>query len=202
MPKAAYAAMVTHLDRSVGRVLDRLRSRGVAENTLVLFTSDNGPHGAGGYDPAYFDSNGPLRGNKRDLYEGGIRVPQIAWWPGHVEAGTTTDEPSYFADYMDTFAALAGTEPPEETDGVSLAPTLRGEAESQESHEFLYWTFGERQAVRAGRWKAVRSSIGSGPVELYDLTADPDESNDRADDYPDVAERMAVQMEAAHVPEE
>jgi arylsulfatase A-like enzyme len=202
MPKAAYAAMVTHLDRSVGRVLDRLRSRGVAENTLVLFTSDNGPHGAGGYDPAYFDSNGPLRGNKRDLYEGGIRVPQIAWWPGHVEAGTTTDESSYFADYMDTFAALAGTEPPEETDGVSLAPTLRGEAESQESHEFLYWTFGERQAVRAGRWKAVRSSIGSGPVELYDLTADPDESNDRADDYPDVAERMAVQMEAAHVPEE
>ena len=200
MPKAAYAAMVTRLDRSVGRVLDRLRSQGVAENTLVIFTSDNGPHAEGGYDPSYFNSNGELRGMKRDLYEGGIRVPQIAWWPGHVEAGTTTDEPSYFPDYMDTFASLAGTEPPEGTDGVSLVPTLRGEAASQNPHEFLYWEFGGRQAVRAGRWKAVRTSIGSGPVELYDLPVDPNKSNDVAEAHPEAVERMKRFMGWAHRP--
>jgi len=201
-PKAAYAAMVTHLDRGVGRILDRLEARGVAENTIVLFTSDNGPHGEGGYQPEYFDSNGPLRGMKRDLYEGGIRVPQIAWWPGRVEAETTTDVPSYFGDYMQTFADLAGAEAPDATQSVSLVPTLLGDSARQATPDHLYWEFQGAQAVRQGRWKAVRDSIGGGPVELYDLEADPAESTDVADDHPDVVEQMRRLMNEAHRPPE
>ncbi len=202
MPKATYAAMVTHLDQGVGRILDRLEAQGVAENTLVLFTSDNGPHAEGGYDPSYFNSNGDLRGFKRDLYEGGIRVPQIAWWPGHVEAGTTTDLPSYFPDYMATFATLAGTEPPEEIESFSLVPTLRGEPTSETTREALYWEFKDQQAVRSGRWKAVRQPLGSGTVELYDLNADPDESDDVAEAHPEVVQQMEDRMDAAHTPRE
>ena len=199
-PKAAYAAMVTHLDRGVGRILDRLEARGVAENTLVLFTSDIGPHDEGGYQPDYFDSNGPLRGRKRDLYEGGIRVPQIAWWPGRIEAGTSTDHPSYFGDYLQTFADLAGAAAPAATQSVSFAPTLRGDSARQATHDYLYWEFQGQQAVRQGRWKAVRDSIGDGPVALYDLAADPGESTDVADGHPDVAERLTGLMDEAHRP--
>lgn len=202
MPKATYAAMVTHLDQGVGRILDRLEAQGVAENTLVLFTSDNGPHAEGGYDPSYFNSNGGLRGFKRDLYEGGIRVPHIAWWPGHVEAGTTTDQPSYFADYMATFATLAGTESPEEIDSFSLVPTLRDETPSETTREALYWEFKDQQAVRSGRWKAVRQPLGSGTIELYDLNADPDESDDVAEAHPGVVQRMEERMDAAHTSRE
>lgn len=203
MPKATYAAMVTYLDQGVGQILDRLDAQGVAENTLVLFTSDNGPHAEGGYDPSYFNSSGGLRGFKRDLYEGGIRVPHIAWWPGHVEAGTTTDQPGYFGDYMATFAALAGTTPPSDAlDSFSLVPTLRGEAASQASREPLYWEFKDRQALRDGQWKAVRQPLGTGTIELYDLSADPDESDDVADAHPDVVQRMKEQMDAAHTPAE
>ncbi|MFB6249518.1 MAG: arylsulfatase [Salinibacter sp.] len=201
-PKAAYAAMVTHLDRGVGRILDRLEAQGVAENTLVLFTSDNGPHGEGGYQPDDFNSNGPLRGMKRDLYEGGIRVPQIAWWPGRVEAGTTTDLPSYVGDYMQTFADLAGADAPAATQSVSLVPTLRGDTTRQAPHDYLYWEFRGAQAVRQGRWKAVRDSIGGGPVELYDLEADPAESTNVADRHPDIAERLTRLMNEAHRPPE
>jgi len=199
-PKAAYAAMVTHLDRGVGRILDRLEARGVAENTLVLFTSDNGPHGEGGYQPEYFDSNGPLRGMKRDLYEGGIRVPHLAWWPGRVEAGTTTDLPSYFGDYMQTFADLAGTSAPAATQSISFAPTLLGETARQATHDYLYWEFQGAQAVRQGRWKAVRDSIGGGTPELYDLDADSAESTDVAGQHPDIVERMRGLMDEAHRP--
>jgi arylsulfatase A-like enzyme len=166
----------------------------------VLFTSDNGPHAEGGYQPEYFDSNGPLRGMKRDLYEGGIRVPQIAWWPGGVEAGRTTDHPSYFGDYMRTFADLAGTEAPAATQSVSFAPTLRGDTARQATHDYLYWEFQGRQAARQGRWKAVRDSIGGGPLQLYDLEADPGESTDVAGQHPDVARRMEGLMDEAHRP--
>jgi arylsulfatase A-like enzyme len=198
MPKAAYAAMVTHMDRGVGRILDRLASRGIDENTLVLFTSDNGPHGEGGYQPEYFDSNGSLRGMKRDLYEGGIRVPQIAWWPGRVEAGTTTDVPSYFGDYLRTFADLAGASAPDAIQSISLVPTLLGDTTQQATHDYLYWAFQGQQAVRQGRWKAVRDSIGGGPTALYDLDADPGESTDVADAHPDVVERLTGLMDEAH----
>ena len=201
MPKAAYAAMVSRLDQGVGQVMDRLEALGVAENTIVLFTSDNGPHSEGGYQPEYFDSNGPLRGMKRDLYEGGIRVPQIAWWPGGVEAGRTTDHPSYFGDYMQTFADLAGTDAPAATQSVSFAPTLRGDTARQATHDYLYWTFQGRQAARQGRWKAVRDSIGGGPLELYDLASDPGEATDVAGEHPDVAQRMEGLMREAHIPQ-
>jgi arylsulfatase A-like enzyme len=200
-PKAAYAAMVSRLDQGVGRLLDRLESRGVAENTLVLFTSDNGPHGEGGYDPSYFNSNGALRGLKRDLYEGGIRVPQIAWWPGQVEAGRTTDLPSYFGDYMRTFAALAGTTPPDPIDSISLVPTLLADTARQATHDHLYWEFQGAQAVRQGRWKAVRDSIGGGTPELYNLNADPDESENVADAHPGVVEQLTTLMNDAHTPQ-
>ncbi len=198
MPKAAYAAMVTHLDRGVGRILDRLEAMGVDENTLVLFTSDNGPHAEGGYEPSYFTSKGPLRGEKRDLYEGGIRVPQLAWWPGHVEAGTTTEIPSYFGDYMRTFADLAGGSAPEAIQSISLVPTLLGDSARQTTHDYLYWEFREQQAVRQGRWKAVRDSIGGGQLELYDLASDEAESTDVSEEHPDVVERMEALMDEAH----
>ncbi len=200
MPKAAYAAMVTHLDRGVGRILDRLEAMGVDENTLVLFTSDNGPHAEGGYEPSYFTSKGPLRGEKRDLYEGGIRVPQLAWWPGHVEAGTTTEIPSYFGDYMRTFADLSGGSAPEAIQSVSLVPTLLGDSTRQATHEYLYWEFQGRQAARQGSWKVVRDSIGGGQPELYDLASDEAESTDVSGEHPDVVERMTAFMEEAHTP--
>ena len=200
MPKAAYAAMVTHLDQGVGRIMERLEAEGVAENTLVLFTSDNGPHGAGGYDPAYFDSNGALRGMKRDLYEGGIRVPHIAWWPGRVEGGRRTDLPSYFADYKATFAALAGAASPETPNSISLVPTLLGTSAQQETHESLYWGFKNKQAARRGKWKAVRQPMGSGPTELYNLEEDPSESNNVAEAHPDVVQQMEAIMEREHTP--
>jgi arylsulfatase A-like enzyme len=204
MPKAAYAAMVSHLDQGVGQILDRLDALGVAENTIVLFTSDNGPHGEGGYDPAYFDSNGPLRGMKRDLYEGGIRVPHLAWWPGRIEAGTTTDAIGYFGDYMATFAELAETSAPAAAvDSRSLMPVLHGEADTLRANEPLYWEFyeqGSKQAVRLGKWKAVRAPMMTGAIELYDLEADLSESNNVADAHPEVVERMEAVMERAHTP--
>lgn len=200
MPKAAYAAMVTRLDQGVGRLLDRLEAEGVAENTLVLFTSDNGPHSEGGYDPAYFNSNGPLRGGKVDLYEGGIRVPQIAWWPERIEPGRITDLPSYFGDYMRTFAALADASAPDEIDSVSLVPTLLGDSARQATHDYLYWEFRGKQALRQGAWKAVRDSIGGGTPELYNLEEDVAESTDVADAHPDIVKRMTDLMETAHTP--
>ncbi len=199
-PKAAYAAMISRLDQDVGRLLDHLESNGAAKNTLVLFTSDNGPHEEGGYDPSYFNSNGSLRGMKRDLYEGGIRVPQIAWWPGRVEAGRTTDLPSYFGDYMQTFATLAGVSPPDAIDSISLVPTLLGNSTRQKTHDHLYWEFQGTQAVRQGRWKAVRDSIGGGTPELYNLNDDPEESENVADEHPGVVERMSTLMNEAHTP--
>src|SRR5699024_4703119 len=149
-PRAAYAAMVTLLDRYVGQLLAKLREQEIGQNTLVIFTSDNGPHTEGGHDPAFFDSNGPLRGVKRDLYEGGIRVPMMAWWPGTVPAGTTSDHISAFQDIMPTVAELAGRQTPPNTDGISLVPTLTGQG-TQQQHDYLYWEFparGGKQAVR------------------------------------------------------
>jgi len=202
---AAFAAMVTLLDRQVGEVLDKLKELGLDENTLVIFTSDNGPHLEGGADPDYFNSNGPLRGYKRDLYEGGIREPMIAWWPGKIEAGTIRDHVSAFWDVMPTFAELAGIEAPKNIDGISFLPTLLGQ-KGQKEHDYLYWEFhemGGRQAVRQDHWKLVRYQV-SDPTkittELYDLNADIGEKNNVADEHPEVVTDLLKRMGQARIP--
>lgn len=189
-PRAAFAGMVTRIDRYVGEIVRLVDAEGIGEETLVLFTSDNGPHREGGADPAFFGSSGPLRGIKRDLYDGGIRVPMIARWPGVVPAGRISDHVWAHWDVLPTAAELAGARAPDGIDGMSMARALRGEPQS--THEFLYWEFHERgfqQAVRHGRWKAVRLAPDR-PLELYDLVADQSESRDVAREHPDVVERI------------
>ena len=179
-PRAAFAAMITRMDRDVGYLMDLLRERGLERDTLVLFTSDNGPHREGGADPAFFKSAGPLRGIKRDLYEGGIRVPMIARWPASMPAGRVSEHVWGHVDMLPTLAELAAARAPEGLDGSSTARALRGEP--QPSDKFLYWEFHERgfqQAVRTGNWKAVRVKKDA-PLELYDLAADPGEKQDVA----------------------
>jgi arylsulfatase A-like enzyme len=196
-----YAAMVTRLDAEVGQLLDTLKALALDQNTLVIFTSDNGPHAEGGYDPATLGSQGGLRGKKRDLYEGGIREPMIVRWPGHVPAGTTSDCLAYFPDMMATLAELTGAQAPAH-DGLSLLPTFL-QAGEQLRHAYLYWEFYEQataQAVRFDQWKALRSPVLTGKMELYDLGRDPAESHDVAADHPELIERAAAMMRQAHEP--
>ena len=203
-PHAAFAAMVSLLDKQVGELRQKLEDLGIADQTLILFTSDNGPHMEGGADPDYFDSNGPFRGYKRDLYEGGIRVPFIACWPGIVRAGSISSHVSAFWDLFPTLGEVAGLPPTPGIDGISMLPALLGEA--QEDDEYLYWEFheqGGKQAVRMGQWKGVRLGVNEnppGPVELYNLEQDPGETNDVATDNPRVVERVRMLMDTAHVP--
>ncbi len=183
-----HAAMVSRMDRDVGRLLDKLRELGIAENTLVIFTSDNGPHKEGGADPEFFHSGGGLRGIKRDLYEGGIRVPAIAWWPGQIDAETESDQPWTFWDVLPTAAELAGAETPNNLDGISILPALHGA--NLYRKEPLYWEFHERgfsQALRWGPWKAVRPKQDR-PIELYNLDDDRSESKNLADQHPDLVQ--------------
>ena len=197
-----HAAMITRMDRDVGRLLDLLVELDIAEDTLVVFTSDNGHHNESGHDPEFFDDNGPLRGMKRHLYEGGIRVPTIAWWPGQIQPGTETHHIGYFGDFMATACELANQSPPTPNDSISFLPLLMGKQDRQEQHDYLYWEFYERQgarAIRQGNWKAVRPKWNA-PVELYDLSSDLGEANDLAEQYPDRVERMAQLMEEAHIP--
>ena len=208
--RAAYAGMVAFLDESVGRVLDLLVERGIDQNTVVFFASDNGPHYEGGANPKTFDSNGPWRGGKRDLYEGGIRTPQIVWGPGMVPAGTVSDHVTAFWDFPATALELAGADvtAPNEMDGISIVPTLRGQPDAQREHDYLYWEFHERggkQAVRLGRFKGIRLKVKDnpqGPIELYDLDADPGEMVDVAAEHPEVVRRIEQAMTASHVPSE
>ncbi|MBT6723687.1 MAG: arylsulfatase [Planctomycetaceae bacterium] len=197
------AAMITRMDRDIGRLNSLLKKLGIAENTVVMFTSDNGHHNEGGHNTEVFDPNGPLRGMKRDLYEGGIRVPLIVHWPGITPAGVVSDHIGYFGDLMATACELAGGEVPGETDSVSFAPVLSGRTETQKRHKFLYWEFyeqGSKQAVREGDWKAIRMPMHTGPMELYDLSSDLGESRNVAAQHPEVVKRMAKYMEQSHVP--
>lgn len=204
---AAFAAMISILDEQVGTIRKKIQDLGLAENTLIIFTSDNGPHLEGGADPDYFDSNGPFQGYKRDLYEGGIRVPMIATWPGAIEAGTESNHISAFWDVWPTLAELTGSKVPDDTDGVSFLPTLLGR-QGQQQHDYLYWEFHEkngRQAIRKGDWKAVRYNVFSSPdapIELYHLQEDPGETNDLAADHPEMVEEMKILMERSRVPSE
>ncbi|MEX0928973.1 MAG: arylsulfatase [Balneolales bacterium] len=202
IPNATYAAMVTRLDRDVGRILDLLRELEIEENTLVLFTSDNGPHSEGGYDPAYFNSNGPLRGIKRDLYEGGIRVPMIVRMPGTVPAGEVSDQVWSMWDFLPTAAELAQTAPPGDIDGQSMKNALLNRP--QQDPEYLYWEFHEgtfSQAVRFGDWKAVRTDAGE-PIQVFDLSVDIGEGDDVSEEHPDVVERAGELFRSARTDSE
>jgi arylsulfatase A-like enzyme len=202
-PDKGQAAMITRMDTDVGRILDLLRQLGIAERTLVLFSSDNGPHREGGQNFDRFRPAGPLRGLKRDLYEGGIRVPMVAWWPGTISPGSVSDHVGYFGDFFATAAELAGLELPEGLDSISLVPTLLGRPDQQKQHPYLYWEFYERgsaQAVRAGKWKAIRKPMLNGKTELYDLEADLGETTDLADQFPEVVAKLEAYMAAAHQP--
>lgn len=195
-PEKGFAAMVTKLDSDVGQVMDLLEELGLREQTLVFFTSDNGPHEEGGHKHEFFDSNGPLRGLKRDLYDGGIRVPFIASWPGRILPNTTSDLPSAFWDYLPTACEIAGIDPPANIDGISYLPTLFGTEQKQ--HDYLYWKYeeqgNEKAAVRSGKWKAVKPGTDEA-VELYDLSIDIEEQNNLAAEQPEVLARLVNIME-------
>ena len=192
-----FASMVSRLDRDVGRVLDQLKKTGQDKNTLVIFTSDNGPHKEGGHNPEFFHSAGPLRGVKRDLYEGGIREPMLARWPGRIQPGSQSDQVWAFWDFLPTAAELAGASAPSGIDGISMVPALLGQP--QKNHDYLYWEFHERgfsQAVRMADWKGVRPASNL-PVELYDLKADLSEKNNVAAAHPEVVRRIEEIMKSA-----
>jgi len=193
-PRAGYAAMITRMDRDIGRIMDLLKELGIDDNTLVVFTSDNGPTFNGGTDSEFFNSAGPLRGLKASIYEGGIRVPMIARWQGKIEPGSVSDHVSAFWDFLPTFAELiplSGINPPENIDGISLLPTLLGQSEKQKQHEYLYWEYAKRmQAVRLGDWKAVRLNPRN-DIELYNLKNDIAEQHNVADDNPEIIARIA-----------
>jgi arylsulfatase A-like enzyme len=197
-PRAVRAAMITRLDRDVGRIFDLLDELGIAENTLVLFTSDNGPITAGGQDPEFFNSAGPLRGLKFSLYEGGIRVPMIARWPGRIAPGSETPLVSDFADMLPTFAEVAGATAPAGLDGVSILPTLLGRSADQVKREVFYWEAAPQQAVRVGDWKLYRRAPDR-PAELYDLASDIGESRSVADQHPEIAARLAQLLSDSRV---
>jgi arylsulfatase A-like enzyme len=210
-PRAAYAAMITRMDRDVGRIMSLLKERGLEDNTIVFFASDNGP-----IFPLkqadYFHSAGPLRGRKQQMYEGGIRVPMIARWPGRIAAGATSDLPWYFADFLPTAAELAGAKAPAGLDGMSVVPELLGAKAAgrrQSRHEFMYWelptydaktgTFPKQQpmqAVRMGEWKAVRPKANA-PVELYNLKQDIGETTNVAEQNPQVMARIETYLKTA-----
>ncbi|MFR9653155.1 MAG: arylsulfatase [Rikenellaceae bacterium] len=204
-PHATFAAMVSRVDRYVGEIISELERLGIDDNTLVIFASDNGPHNAGGGDPIFFNGSGGYKGMKRDLDEGGIRVPMIAYWRGKIAPGVRSDHISAFYDFMPTFAEMIGAPEQRQSDGISLLPTLLGKGEQRE-HEFLYWEFthkGGLMAVRMGEWKAIRRGVDRDPnakLELYNLNRDPKETVDVAKYNPAVVAQAEAIMAREHTP--
>ncbi len=204
-PRAAYAAMITRLDGYVGRVMALLKELKLDENTVVFFSSDNGPITLSGVDAKFFGSAEGFRGQKMDLYEGGIRAPLLARWPGKIKAGTTTEHVSAFWDMLPTLLEISGAKPPAGIDGISFLPTLLGKGE-QRQHDHLYWEYHERggsQAVRAGDWKAVRLGIlknPAAPLEVFNLRTDPGETKNVAAEQPEITAKLARLMKEAHSP--
>jgi arylsulfatase A-like enzyme len=189
-PDKNFAAMVTRMDRDIGQLMRTLAETGQDQNTLVIFTSDNGPHREGGHDPDFFDSNGPLRGIKRDLYDGGIRVPFLARWPAAIRPGRVSDHVFAFWDMLPTVCELTGSPVPNGIDGISFAPSLLGRS-GQQVHEYLYWEFHEggfKQAVRIGDWKAVRPGPAA-PTEIYNIKDDIGETRNLAGSQADLVRR-------------
>lgn len=204
-PKADFAAMVTRLDAYVGQIVALVKQLGLDENTIIIFTSDNGPHSESGADPGFFKSSGPLRGIKRDLYEGGIRVPLITRYPGKIKSGSVTDHVCAFWDMMPTFADMTGTEIPVSVDGISFLPILLGK-QGQKQHDYLFWEFheqGGKMAVRKGNWKGIRLDVNNSDklrFELYDLSNDLQEKKNIAGQYPQVVEELNRLMDKSHIP--
>ena len=203
-PKTTYAAMVSYMDNSLGLIVAKLKELELDENTLIMFSSDNGAMQEGGHKRSSFNSNGELRGGKRDLYEGGVRVPTIAWWPGKIKAGTTTDHLSGFWDISPTMRELTGAEVQADTDGISLLPTLFAKGK-QKKHDYLYWEFheeGGKRAVRQGNWKLIHLGVGKNlkpRVELYNLAKDPSEKKNLAKTHPEVVSELSKLFKKAHV---
>ncbi len=200
-----HAAMISRMDAGIERILLLLKKLKIDQQTVVMFSSDNGPHKEGGFDPSFNKSSGELRGIKRDLYEGGIRVPLIAYWPGMIKAGSVSDHVCAFWDVMPTLAELAGLECSKQVDGISFAPTLLGQSSKQPQHDYLYWEFyegGGKRAVRRGQWKAVELKMLSAEptLELYDLQNDIGEKRDVSSQYPQLAAMLRQIMDRAHLP--
>ncbi len=192
-PRACYAAMVSRMDASVGSIIALLKELNLEDNTLVIFTSDNGPTFAGGSDPAFFSSASPFRGLKGGVYEGGIRVPSIARWPGRIKPGSTSDHVSAFWDFLPTCCELTGRQIPQDIDGISMLPALLGR-DNQKQHEYLYWELNGQQAIRVGDWKALRNKPWL-DVELYNLAEDIGEKNNLAKASPDLARRLTEMID-------
>ncbi|MEM7672930.1 MAG: arylsulfatase [Verrucomicrobiota bacterium] len=207
-PKATFAGMVSRFDWEIGEIVSQLKKLGILENTVIMFSSDNGPHGEGGQNPKWFNSGGGLRGMKRDLFEGGLRVPMIVRWDGHVAPGSETDHLSAFWDILPTLCEIAQIEAPSDTDGISFLPTLLGDVDSQKQHEYLYWEFHEGVGSRAAlthRWKAVQRHMNKpkiGQIMLFDIQADPAEQNDLSVAHPEIVEHFVSLFEEAHTPTE
>jgi arylsulfatase A-like enzyme len=192
--------MITRLDNHVGRILDKLKQHGLDSNTIVFFTSDNGPWA--GHDVNFFNSGGPLRGVKREMYEGGIRVPLVARWPGHIKPDSVSDHICAFWDFLPTAADLAGLPAPPQTDGISFAPTLTGGV--QREHDHLYWDYGHvrnefKQCAREDKWKGVRNGVNS-PIELYNLEANIGETRNLAADHPQVVRSIESIFHDSYTP--
>ncbi|TWT56974.1 Arylsulfatase [Thalassoglobus neptunius] len=205
-PEKGFAAMMQNIDRSVQSVLDQLKKSEIDDNTLVLISSDNGPHQEGGHIMEFFDSNSHLTGKKRDLYEGGIRVPLLVRWPNKIRPDTTTDHLSAFQDILPTVAEIAEVPVPNYVDGISFLPTLLGESDKQDEHDFLYWEFTEHQgkrALRKGPWKLVQRKVSTAnptSPELYNLDTDVSEQNNLAKDHPDLVKELTAIMDQSHTP--
>ncbi len=209
-PRAGYAAMITHMDKGIGEIMTLLKELGLDENTLVVFTSDNGPtyKRLGGSDSDYFESKGSFRGYKGDLYEGGIRVPFITRWKGHINEGSSSDHVCAFWDVMPTLCELTNTSPPTDMDGISFLPTLLGN-KPQKNHDYLYWEFpayGGQQAIRFGDWKAIRTGLKKQKtvtsVQLYNLKTDLGEKNNIAENHPEIVKKASDIMQTARTESE
>lgn len=205
-PEKGFAAMIRNIDRDTGRILDLLKKLGIADNTLVIFTSDNGPHREGGHNADFFDSNGSFRGIKRDLTEGGIAVPTIAWWPGTIKPDSKDDAHWYFGDMMASFSELAAVAAPADIDSDSFVSTLKGSprADPWKRDSRMYWEFYERgssQALRFGKWKAIRKPMFTGPIQLYDMSNDRGEKHNLAERHPEMAGHAAQLLDQSHEPD-
>ncbi len=205
-PKAAYASMVSEIDRNVGQIIALLKELGIWENTILIVSSDNGVHKVGGHDPDFFDSNGPFRGYKRDLYEGGVRAPFIVSWPEVIHAGRTTDQVTTFWDFLPTMAELIGVKAPKGIDGLSYLPTLRGDERHQQKHPYIYYEFyeqGGKQSVLKEGWKLVRLNMDAPQEiheELYHLDEDPGETRNVIEENRPIADKLRKLAQRLHTP--